>query len=70
MKASQWAEIRRLHEVECFSKRAIAARLRCCHTTVTKALAMDEPPSQVATRRASVTGPYLSGKKASDPISI
>ena len=46
MKVSLWAEIRRLHEVERLSKRAIADRLQCCHTTVTKAMAMQEPPGQ------------------------
>ena len=48
MKVSLWAEIRRLHEVEQLSQRAIASRLRCCHTTVRKALALEQPPSQVA----------------------
>ena len=59
MKVSLWAEIRRLHEIERLSKRAIAGRLRCCHTTVTKALAMQEPPSQVARPpRTSKLDPY------------
>ena len=59
MKVSLWAEIRRLHEIERLSKRAIAQRLRCCHTTVTKALAMEEPPSQVAKPpRTSKLDPY------------
>jgi transposase len=48
MKVSLWAEIRRLHEVERLSKRAIASQLRCCHTTVAKALEMEQPPSQAA----------------------
>lgn len=48
MKVSLWAEIRRLHEIERHSKRAIAQQLRCCHTTVTKALTMEQPPSQLA----------------------
>ena len=48
MKVSLWAEIRRLHEIERLSKRAIAQRLRCCHTAVDKALAMEQPPSQRA----------------------
>lgn len=50
MKVSLWAEIRRLHEVEQLSQRAIARRLRCCHTTVRKALALEQPPSQVVSR--------------------
>jgi len=46
MKVSLWAEVRRLHEVERLSKNAIARQLACCHKTVTKALAMEQPPSQ------------------------
>ena len=36
MKVSQWAEIRRLAEVEGLSQRQIAERLRCCWRTVKK----------------------------------
>ena len=50
MKVSQWAEIRRLAEVEKLSRRAIARRLRCCERTVKKALDMSHPPDE--TRRA------------------
>ena len=38
MKVSQWAEARRLHEVEGLSQRGIARQLRCDRTTVRKAL--------------------------------
>lgn len=48
MKASLWAEIRRLHEIEGLSQAAIARQLGCCHKTVSKALKMDEPPRQTA----------------------
>jgi transposase len=48
MKVSLWAEIRRLHEVERFSKNAIARQLGCCHKTVSKALRMEQPPSRAA----------------------
>lgn len=59
MKVSLWAEIRRLHEVERLSKRAIAGQLRCCHTTVTKALTMQEPPSRTTgPRRKSKLDPH------------
>jgi transposase len=44
MNVSQWAEIRRLAEVERLSQRQIAARLRCCWRTVKKALALEHPP--------------------------
>jgi len=44
MKVFQWAEIRRLAEVEKLSQRAIARRRRCCAKTVQKALGMDQPP--------------------------
>lgn len=49
MQVSQWAEIRRLSEVEKLSQRAIARRLRCCQRTVKKALGMGQPPDE--TRR-------------------
>ena len=42
MKVSQWAEIRRLAEVERLSQRQIAQRLRCCWKTVKKALLMQQ----------------------------
>ena len=59
MRVSLWAEIRRLHEVERLSQRAIAERLRCCHTTVKKALALAQPPSQrTAGPRPSKLDPY------------
>src|SRR3972149_3071518 len=50
MKVSQWAEIRRLAEVDGLSQRQIGERLRCCWRTVKKALGMAHPPDQ--TRRA------------------
>jgi transposase len=58
MKVSLWAEIRRLREIEGLSKNAIARQLGCCHKTVSKALKMDEPPSQVAgpTRLSKLDG--------------
>ena len=58
MKVSLWAEIRRLHEIQRLSKSAIARQLSCCHKTVSKALKMDEPPSQVAspTRTSKLDG--------------
>ncbi len=54
MKASLWAEIRRLHEVERLSKRAIAEQLACCQKTVARALSLEQPPSQaMAAKRVS-----------------
>ena len=50
MKVSQWAEIRRLAEVEGLSQRQIAARLRCCWRTVKKALDMEQPPDETSSR--------------------
>ena len=58
MKVSLWAEIRRLYEVERFSRRAIARRLHCCRRTVDKALAMQEPPGQTCKPRGSILDPY------------
>lgn len=53
MKVSQWAEIRRLHEVEGLSQRAIARQLGCDRATVKAALELHQPPDE--TRRAKGT---------------
>jgi transposase len=59
MKISQWAEIRRLHEVEGLSGRAIARRLRCDRVTVSKALAMPQPPDETTrAKRGSILDPH------------
>ena len=59
MKVSQWAEIRRLAEVEGLSQRQIAKRLRCCWRTVKKALAMEHPPDQThRVVQGSILDPY------------
>ena len=58
MKVSLWAEIRRLHEIEKLSARAIARRLRCARRTVCKALAQSEPPRQTREPRSSILDPY------------
>lgn len=58
MKVSQWAEIRRLSEIEGLSQRAIAGRLKCCARTVKKALTMDRPPEESrASQRGSLLDP-------------
>ena len=54
MKVSQWAEIRRLFEIEKLSKRAIAERLGCSRKTVDRALGFEEAPS---TKRYSQNRP-------------
>lgn len=54
MKVSQWAEIRRLFEIEKLSKRAIAERLSCSRKTVDRALGFEEAPS---TKRYSQSRP-------------
>lgn len=59
MKVSQWAEIRRLVEVEGLSQRQIAQRLHCCWKTVKKALSMEHPPDeQSRSPRGSILDPY------------
>lgn len=59
MKVSQWAEIRRLSQIERLSQRAIALRMRCCQKTVKKALAMESPPDEDrAPARGSLLDPY------------
>ncbi len=45
MKVSQWAEIRRLFEIEKLSKRAIAERVGCSRKTIPRALGLEEAPS-------------------------
>jgi transposase len=59
MKVSLWAEIRRLREVERLSQRAIAKRLHCCTKTVSKGLAMEQPPTQTPSKPpCSILDPY------------
>ena len=58
MKVSLWAEIRRLHEIEGLTARAIARRLHCCTKTVPKALAMPSPPTPEAEPRESILDRY------------
>ena len=52
MNVALWAEIRRLAEMEKFSGRAIARRLRCSRHTVAAALRRDQPPTRQVSRRA------------------
>lgn len=61
MKVAQWAEIRRLAEIEGLSHRAIARRLRCHTRTVKKALALTAPPDEA---RRPVRGSRLDPYKA------
>ncbi|MGH8134025.1 MAG: IS21 family transposase [Steroidobacteraceae bacterium] len=53
MKVALWAEIRRLHEIEKLSARAIASRLNCSRDTVARAVRLEQPP---ISRRASCNG--------------
>ncbi|HAL46631.1 MAG TPA: IS21 family transposase, partial [Dehalococcoidia bacterium] len=59
MKVSQWAEIRRLHEVEGLSQRAIARELGCDRATVKAALELQQPPDETSrAKRTSALAPY------------
>ena len=58
MKVSLWAEIRRLHEIEGLTGRAIARRLHCCNKTVAKALALSLPPPPETEPRENILAPY------------
>ena len=61
MKVAQWAEIRRLSEIERLSQRATARRLRCSHRTVKKALALAQPPDENRrAARGSILDPFKS----------
>lgn len=53
-----WAAIHRLHAIEALSNRTIALRLRCCHKTVAKALAMASPPAASPERQGSILDSY------------
>lgn len=58
MKVPLWAEIRRLHEIERMSDRAIARRLHCCTKTVAKAWRITEPPTEKPKPRPSILAPH------------
>lgn len=59
MKVAQWAEIRRLSEIEHLSQRAIVRRLRCSHRTVHKALALPQAPDENRrAARGTILDPY------------
>src|SRR5690242_12147298 len=53
MTVALWAEIRRLHEIEKLSARAIALRLNCSRDTVARAVRLEQPPTR---QRASCNG--------------
>jgi len=58
MDVSQWAEIRRLREVEKLSQREIARRVGCHRGTVRRALAQTTPPTTAHESRGSILDPY------------
>jgi transposase len=58
MKVSLWAEIRRLHEVERLSDRAIARRLHCCTKTVAQASKRTQPPTGKPKPRERILTPH------------
>lgn len=58
MKVGEWAEIKRLFEVEKLSRRKIARRLRCGRRTINKALGLDKPPSRERRAMSSILDPY------------
>jgi len=60
MKVSLWAEIKRLADVEKFSRRIISRRLHCSRKTVDKALQMDVPPTKVIRAKRSILDPHKS----------
>ena len=58
MNIGQWAEIRRLAEIEKLSERAISRRLCCSRHLVAAALELDQPPARQARRRTSLLDPH------------
>jgi transposase len=59
MNVALWAEIRRLHEIEKLSGRAIARRLNCSRDTVAKALHLDHPAAPGTLSRGSILAPFV-----------
>jgi transposase len=59
MNVAQWAEIRRLHEIEKLRGRVIARRLHCSRHTVAKALRLDQPPTREVAARSSILDPFV-----------
>ena len=58
MRVALWAEIRRLHEIEKLSRRAIALRVNCSRDTVARALRLDQPPSKQGAPRVGLVDPF------------
>ena len=58
MNVALWAEIRRLHEVEKLSGRAIALRAGCSRDTVARALRLHQPPTTKRPPRAGLVDPF------------
>jgi transposase len=58
MNVALWAEIRRLHEIEKLSARAIALRLNCSRDTVARALRLDQPPTSRRASRNGILDPF------------
>ncbi|MGH8162909.1 MAG: IS21 family transposase, partial [Rhodanobacteraceae bacterium] len=58
MKVALWAEIRRLHEIEELSGRAIALRANCSRDTVARALRLEQPPTNQRGPRAGLLDPF------------
>jgi transposase len=56
MDVGQWAEIRRLYEIEKLSQREIASRVSCSRHTVRRAIAEDAPPTSAP--RGSKLDPF------------
>jgi transposase len=59
MNVALWAEIRRLHEIEKLSGRAIARRLNCSRDTVARALCLDHPAAPGTPSRGSILSPFV-----------
>lgn len=58
MKVALWAEIRRLHEIEKLSARAIARRVNSSRRTVANALRLDQPPTGRRAPRPGILAPF------------
>lgn len=57
-RVKDWAEVKRLHEREGLSKKAIAEKLNMSRNTVSRLLELSEPPSYERERTSSLLDPF------------
>lgn len=63
-RVQDWAEVKRLHEREGLSKKAIAEKLQMSRTTVDRLLKLPEPPSYERASASSLLDPFKDSVRA------